>query len=217
MIANLIDVETREQLRGMFDDDARFAKTVVMDRPEFGQGVYRYFAAPIPDVVDRIRRAMYRPIAVIANEWQRLLGEAELYPAEWTAFCDECRGAGQCTPTPILLKYGPGGFNALHRDLRGEVFFPIQMAVVLSPRADSDEAQGEGFAGGEFLFCDVPEGRRSHRRELPLGLGDAVLFCTRDRLMRVGGVYGLQPVKHGVAPITAGERFVLGVPFHEYR
>ncbi|MBI3462034.1 MAG: 2OG-Fe(II) oxygenase [Planctomycetes bacterium] len=36
----------------------------------------------------------------------------------------ECHAAGQPTPTPILLKYGPGGFNALHRDLRGGVYFP---------------------------------------------------------------------------------------------
>ena len=125
--------------------------------------------------------------------------------------------AGQTTPTPILLKYGPGGFNALHRDLRGAVFFPIQLAVVLSPRADSEDAETQGFQGGEFLFCDFPERRKSLRQEVALGLGDAVLFCTRDRLVRTGGVVGLQAVKHGVAPIAAGTRFVLGVPFHEYR
>src|SRR5207253_7306077 len=120
----------------------------------------------------------------------------------------------QTTPTPILLRYGPGGFNAPHRDLRGSVFFPIQMAVVLSPRLDQS---AEGFGGGEFQFRDVPERPKSRRREVAAGLGDAVLFCTRDRLVPVGGGYGLQPVKHGVAEITAGGRVVLGVPFHEYR
>jgi hypothetical protein len=89
------------------------------------------------------------------------------------------------------------------------------MAVVLSPRADSSNP--EGFQGGEFLFSDVPEGRKSRRQEVAAGLGDMVLFCTRDRLLAVGGVYGLQPVKHGVATIIAGTRFVLGIPFHEYR
>ena len=79
------------------------------------------------------------------------------------------------------------------------------------------DTPGDGFQGGEFLFCDVPEGKKAPRRQFAAGLGDAVLFCTRDRLAKVGGVYGLQPVKHGAAPITAGERFVLGVPFHEYR
>ena len=111
----------------------------------------------------------------------------------------------------------PGGFNALHRDLRGAVFFPIQMAVVLSPRADPADPQATGFLGGDFLFCDVPAGKKARRREVAAGLGDAVLFCTRDRLVPVGGVHGLQPVKHGVTPIAAGTRFVLGVPFHEYR
>jgi hypothetical protein len=110
-----------------------------------------------------------------------------------------------------------GGFNALHRDLRGAVYFPIQMAVVLSPVAQTAVGDSDGFRGGEFLFCDVPESKKSQRREIPAGLGDMVLFCTRDRLVRVGGVYGLQPVKHGVNLITHGSRVVLGAPFHEYR
>jgi hypothetical protein len=217
LVAGLVDAWTCHRLRGMFDHDALCAKTVVMDRPEFGLGVYRYFRAPIPDVVDQLRRAVYPHLAVIANGWQRLLGEPERYPATWDAFRDECHRAGQTTPTPILLKYGPGGFNALHRDLRGAVYFPIQMAVVLSPHADTSVPDSAGFRGGEFLFCDVPEGKKSRRREIAAGLGDAVLFCTRDRLVPIGGAYGLQPVKHGVAPITAGVRLVLGVPFHEYR
>ncbi len=217
LIAGLVDASICAWLRGLFDDDALFAKTVVMDQPDFGKGVYRYFRAPIPGVVDQLRRAVYPHVARIANGWQRLLGEPERFSEEWEAFRDECRGTGQTTPTPILLKYGPGGFNALHRDLRGAVYFPIQMAVVLSPRADPSDAESEGFRGGEFLFCDVPEQKKSRRREVAAGLGDVLLFCTRDRLTPVGGVYGLQPVKHGVTPIAAGERYVLGVPFHEYR
>ncbi len=217
VIASLVDAPTCEWLCGLFDDDRLFSKTVVMDRPEFGKGVYRYFSAPIPKVVDQLRRAVYPHVARIANEWQRMLGDSERFPEEWDSFRDLCHHAGQTTPTPILLKYGPGGFNALHRDLRGTVFFPIQMAVVLSPRADPEDADTQGFQGGEFLFCDSPEGRKASRREVVLGLGDAVLFCTRDRLVRTGGVVGLQPVKHGAGPITAGTRLVLGVPFHEYR
>lgn len=201
----------------MFAEDKLFAKTVSMDRPEFGLGVYRYFAAPVPKLVDQLRRAVYPHVARIANAWQEMLVEAARFPTQWEAFRDECHGAGQTTPTPILLKYGPGGFNALHRDLRGAVFFPIQLAVVLSPRMEVTDEPMSGFQGGEFLFCDVPEGAKARRQEIALGLGDATLFCTRDRLVRVGGIYGLQPVKHGVSPITAGTRYVLGVPFHEYR
>ncbi len=188
-----------------------------MDREDFGQGVYRYFRAPIPAIVDDLRRAVYPYAARIVNAWQHLLNEADRFPPDWEGFREKCRKAGQTMPTPILLKYGPGGFNALHRDLRGPVFFPLQMAVVLSPRADPADPASEGFRGGDFLFCDVPEGAKSRRRMVPAGLGDGLLFCTRDRLVRIGGAYGLQPVKHGVSQITDGTRLVLGVPFHEYR
>ena len=214
LVPGLMAADVCARLRNLFDRDELFAKTVEMDRPDFGRGVYRYFRAPVPEVIEGLRRAVYPSVARVANRWQELLREADRYPDDWEAFRAVCREAGQTTPTPILLRYGPGGFNALHRDLRGSVFFPIQMAVVLSPRLDQAP---DGFAGGAFLFRDVPERPKSRRRAVTAGLGDAVLFCTRDRLVPVGGVHGLQPVKHGVAEITAGTRVVLGVPFHEYR
>ena len=101
----------------------------------------------------------------------------------------------------------------MHRDLRGRVFFPVQLAVVLSPRADQE---ADGFQGGEFLLCDVPEGPKARRREVAAGLGDAILFCTRARLVRVGDVYGLKPVMHGLNPITSGIRYAIGIPFHDF-
>jgi hypothetical protein len=204
-------------LRQLFDQDELFARTVEMDQPDFGRGSYRYFRAPVPELIEGLRRATFPHVAAIANRWQELLGKDERYPATWADYRTTCHREGQTKPTPILLRYGPGGFNALHRDLRGALYFPIQMAVVLSPRADQAGGGEEGFVGGEVLFCDVPERSRSRRRTLAAGLGDAMLFCTRDRLVRIGGVYGLQPVKHGVAEITAGPRVVLGLPFHEYR
>jgi hypothetical protein len=213
LVQELIEPDVCGRLRELFDRDDLFAKTVEMDQPTFGRGVYRYFRPPIPDVIDGLRRDVYAHVARVANRWQELLREADRYPDDWDGFRAVCREAGQTTPTPILLRYGPGGFNALHRDLRDSVFFPIQMAVVLSPRLDQ---ASDGFEGGEFLFCDVPERAKSRRRAIAAGLGDAVLFCTRDRLLPIGGVYGLQPVKHGVAEIAAAGRVVPGVPFHEY-
>jgi hypothetical protein len=212
VLPELMECSTCAEIRVLFDDDNLFVKTVVMDEPDFGAGVYRYFRSPIPALVDGLRRAIYPCAARVANVWQNRLGETTTFPLGWDSFRADCHRAGQTKSTPILLKYGPGGFNAPHRDLRGRVFFPIQLAVVLSPRAD--QAPG-GFEGGEFLLCD--EGPKARRRQFPAGLGDALLFCTRDRLVPIGGAYGLQPVRHGVTEITAGERVVLGVPFHEYR
>jgi hypothetical protein len=217
LLPGLFDPATCAGLRDLFDREELFARTVVMDQPHFGKGVYRYFKSPVPEVVTALRCAVHPHAARIVNHWQGLLAEAARFPEEWTEFRELCRQAGQTVPTPILLKYGPGGFNALHRDLRGEVYFPLQLAVVLSPRAAQGTPQSEGFVGGDFLLCDVPERPKSRRREIAAGLGDGLLFCTRDRLERVGSSFGLQPVKHGVAEITSGTRLVLGVPFHEYR
>lgn len=217
LVPHLIDAATCAMMRDWFDDDALFAKTVVMDRPEFGCGVYRYFRAPVPVLVDGLRRAVYQHVVRIANRWHELLNERYRFPVDWNEFRDECYGAGQSTPTPILLKYEAGGFNALHRDLRGDVYFPIQLAVVLSERTDSSDPTLQGFHGGEFLIADSPKRKKARHHSIVAGLGDAILFCTRDRLVSIGGAYGLHPVKHGVSKITSGRRLVLGLPFHEYR
>ena len=214
-VPGLLCAERCKSLRLMFDQNRLFAKTVTMNKSRFGKGVYRYFAAPIPDLVDAIRRLVYPHVAEIANRWQTLLDDDELSPAAWSEFRDRCAAAGQTTPSPLLLRYDAGGFNAPHQDIRGEVFFPIQLVVVLSARA-SDMNVANAFTGGEFLFCDQPEREPSDRRAIPAGLGDAVLFCTRERLLRVGGVYGLKRVKHGLSRIASGTRYAIGIPFHEF-
>jgi hypothetical protein len=214
VLPGLLEPADCAELRAWFDDDRLFDRTTVLDRPESGAGVARYFRSPLPPTVDGLRHAAYAHAARIANVWRRRLGKPEAYPPEWVAFRDECRRAGQTRPGVQLLRYGPNGFHALHRDLRGRVFLPVQLAVVLSPRADQE---AEGFTGGEFLLCDVPEGPKARRRAVAAGLGDGILFAARDRLIAVGGAYGLQKVRHGTERVTAGTRFVLNIPFHEHR
>jgi uncharacterized protein len=216
-LPRLLSGDQCKTLRLMFDDDRLFAKTVTMKKEHFGQGVYRYFAAPLPPLIEAIRQLIYPPLAEIANRWQRLLEREEEYPATWPAFRDRCAQAGQATPSPLMLRYEAGGFNALHQDIRGDVFFPVQLVVVLSPRAECIANDPEAFTGGEFLFCDQPERKPSDRKLVPAGLGDAVLFCTRSRPMRVGGVYGLMPVKHGLNLIASGIRYAIGIPLHDFR
>jgi hypothetical protein len=160
---------------------------------------------------------MYPHLAELVNRWQRLLNREQFYPATWSGFRGRCAAAGQAVPSPLLLRYEAGGFNALHQDIRGDVYFPVQLVVVLSPRSNSTVGDESSFTGGEFLFCDQPERKDSDRRAVPAGLGDAVLFCTRERLVRVGGAYGLQPVQHGLNEVASGTRYAIGVPFHEFR
>ena len=145
----------------MFHEDDLYAKTVVMNKGRFGRGCYRYFAAPIPEVVDAIRRIVYTLVAQIANTWQQILDDDERFPVVWEGFRIRCAEADQTTPTPLLLRYEAGGFNDLHRDIRGEIFFPIQMAIVLSPRGNSPTEEADRFHGGDFLFCDDPVRKKS--------------------------------------------------------
>lgn len=215
-VPDLLSAEQCETLRAMFEQDRLFAKTVTMNKSRFGRGVYRYFAAPLPSLVNAIRLLVYPCLAEIANGWQRLLASDQRYPATWPEFQARCAAAGQTTPSPLLLRYEAGGFNALHQDLRGEVYFPLQLVIVLSPRAPCEAHDANAFAGGDFLFCDTPERKPADRVAVPAGLGDAVLFCTRSRLVRVGGSYGLKPVSHGLSEIRSGTRYALGIPFHEF-
>lgn len=213
-LPELLDPDRCGEMRAMFDKSVLFSKTVSMNKTRFGRGVYRYFESPVPELVDCIRHVVYANAVPIVNEWQRRLDRNELYPNCWSEFRLRCADAGQTTPSPLMLHYEVDGFNALHQDLRGDVYFPLQLVIVLSPRQLDDRQCG--FRGGEFLFCDEPERKKSDRRVIPAGLGDAVLFCTRERLVPVAGLYGLKAVKHGMQRITSGIRYAVGIPFHEF-
>lgn len=213
-IPGFLRAENCQMLIRMFDRDDLFARSIVMAKEQFGVGCYRYFDAPMPDVVDAIRRLVYPRLAPVANRWQRLLNEDLLFPMNWESYRVRCQSAGQTAPTPILLKYEAGGFNALHRDIRGAEFFPIRLVVVLSPIAPIEHPNG--FTGGEFLISDDPERRNGDRRRVAAGLGDVILFCTRSRPVELGGAWGLKAVKHGLDRVESGMRFALGIPFHEY-
>ena len=130
----------------MFDDDARFRSTVVMARHAFGEGSYRYFTDPLPPLVQTLRERLYPPIAAIANRWARVLGEPG-FPTDLDGLLAACAAVGQLRPTPLVLRYGPGGYNCLHQDVYGDLTFPLQLLVMLS-RPDED------FTGGESVFVE---------------------------------------------------------------
>ena len=142
------------------------------------------------------------------NRWSALFGKPDRYPLALAAFLEQCRRAGQSRTTPILLRYPEGGFNGFHRDIHGDLAFPLQLAVTLGPE---DGAQG----GGDLLLLDERPGRR-RVRALCTNAGDGALFCARERLVPIAGLHGLQPVSHAVDVVTAKERYAVGIPLHEY-
>jgi hypothetical protein len=129
-------------------DGGRFRSTIDMARYRFGDGRYRYFDHPLPDTIGALRGAFYRRLAPIANDWsQRLGGAPDAFPLEHAELLERCRAAGQERPTPLILRYGPGDWNALHQDLYGDVYFPFQVLTVLSE-------PGVDFEGGQFVLME---------------------------------------------------------------
>jgi hypothetical protein len=203
-IPALIDAGECAGLRELFPDDARFEHDVRLD-DERGRLVYRFFRRPLPALVIELRTEIYARLAPIANRWNELVGDARRYPATLAGFHAACPGHDRTSP--ILLRYEPGGFNAFHRDVYGPMFFPLQLAVSLGPATSTD--------GGELALVDDRPGKRKRIRVVPTEPGDAVVFCTRDRLCPIAGLYGRQPVMHGVLEVRA-ERYAAGIPFHDY-
>lgn len=162
------------ELREHFDDDGMFRSTVDMARYRFGLGTYRYYAYGLPPVVAAIREAAYPALAVLANAWNERMGQRYRYPPELEEFLEHCHDAGQVRPTPLILRYGEGGFNTLHQDLYGEIAFPFQLTVALTE-------PGVDFTGGENLFVEARPRAQSRGTAVTVPLGHAVVFPTRHR------------------------------------
>jgi hypothetical protein len=204
----LLPAETCAQLIDSYEDDARFRSKIVMARHGFGQGEYKYFAAPLPQTIAALRARFYPPLAEIANRWNEDLGIAARFPDALDAFLARCHKAGQTRPTPLLLKYGTGDYNCLHQDLYGEHVFPLQLAILLSePKRD--------FTGGEFVLTEQRPRRQSRVEVVPLAQGEGVIFPVHHR--PVAGTRGTYRVtmRHGVSRLRAGHRMTLGIIFHD--
>ena len=108
----------------LYNREVAFRSTVTMGRHGFGEGEYRYLARPLPEAVDELRHALYPHLLPIARDWYTKLGRSTPWPDTLDEWLADCHRAGQTKPTPLILKYGPGDWNALHRDLYGELVFP---------------------------------------------------------------------------------------------
>ena len=186
----------------------RFRRTIDMARHGFGEGEYRYFDHPLPEAIAELRVAFYPPLAEAANRWAEWLGEDVTYPGELETFLERCHAVGQTRPTPLILRYGPGGWNALHQDLYGEVAFPFQVVTLL-------DRPGEDFEGGEFVLLEQRPRRQSRAHVQQLRRGAFLIFTTRQRPVPGGRGFYRAAMRHGVSTVTAGRRTALGVIFHD--
>lgn len=195
-------------LRRAFQDGARFRATIDMEPRRFGRGRYRYFAYPLPPVVEALRAALYPPLAAIANRWQERLGRSERFEPALAGFLARCHAAGQTRPTPLLLHYGAGDYNRLHQDVYGAIAFPLQVAIVLA-------REGEDYTGGEFLLAEQRPRMQTRGAAIRLGLGEAIVFPNALRPVAGPRGWARAELRHGVSELRSGERTTLGLIFHD--
>lgn len=192
----------------LYAEPQHFRSRVVMARHGYGRGEYRYFAYPLPPLVQQLRTTLYPPLADIANRWQAALKIDTRFPSQHADFLARCHAAGQQRPTPLLLQYTADDYNCLHQDLYGEHVFPLQIAILLSQ-------PGEDFDGGEFVLTEQRPRLQSRVEVVPLTQGDAVVFAVHQRPVQGSrGVYRVN-MRHGVSRLTRGHRHTLGVIFHD--
>jgi uncharacterized protein len=208
LLPQLLTPGEAEQIRGLYWQAGRFRATISMGRHRFGAGEYRYFAAPYPAPVERLKQALYPRLLPIARDWWAKLGR----PAPWPDTLDEwlrmCHDAGQVRPTAILLRYQAGDWNALHRDLYGDLVFPLQVVINLNE-------PGVDHTGGEFLLVEQRPRAQSRGTAALLPHCHGYLFTTRDRPVRSARGWSAAPVRHGVSVIRSGQRHTLGLVFHD--
>ncbi|MFL5310836.1 MAG: 2OG-Fe(II) oxygenase [Myxococcales bacterium] len=195
-------------LTRLYGDDGRFRSTIDMGRHRFGKGEYRYFDRPLPELVAELRAAFWPHLLPIAREWAGRLGRPGPWPDDLDGWLGQCHRAGQTRPTPLLLRYGPGDWNALHRDLYGDLVFPLQVVIGL-------DRPGVDYTGGEFLAVEQRLRAQSRGTATAIGQGEGLVFTTRDRPVPSRRGWSAAPMRHGVSVLRSGRRHTLGLVFHD--
>jgi hypothetical protein len=204
----LLTPEQCSEISGLYDEADRFRATIDMARYRFGSGQYRYFAHPLPELITELREAFYPHLLPIARDWAERLGKPAPWPDTLAEWLDECHRAGQTRPTPILLRYREGDWNALHRDLYGDLVFPLQVVIGL-------DRPGVDHEGGEFLLVEQRPRAQSRGTVTSLPQGHGLIFTTRGRPVRSSRGWSAAPVRHGVSTVRSGLRHTLGLVFHD--
>ena len=195
------------KLISLYRDEAKFRSRIDMARHRFGVGEYKYFADPLPPLVQELRTVMYPFLAPIANRWMEVLKVSERFPGVLDEFLLHCAEHGQKRPTPLLLYYEKGGYNCLHQDLYGTVAFPLQLAFFLSRRE-------KDYLGGEFLLVEQRPRAQSRGEAIITEQGELVIFTTCYRPAQGKRGYHRVQMRHGVSTVTSGSRYTLGMIFH---
>lgn len=208
LLSGLLTDEQCEQLKSVYHTEKLYRKTVVMEHHHFGLGEYKYFHYPLPELLQDIRSSIYPRLAPIANSWMKALHIPDVFPEKHAELLTQCHNNNQLKATVLILKYGKGGFNTLHQDLYGDIYFPLQLVLFLNE-------PDEDFTGGEFVLTQQVPRAQSKVIVLKPKKGDALIFTTNFRPVRGSKGYYRANMKHGVSEVLSGERYTLGIIFHD--
>jgi hypothetical protein len=208
LLPRLLTTTEARRLRKLFVDDDLFRSTIDMGARRYGSGEYRYFHAPYPEPIEQLRQALYPRLLPIARDWWAKLGRAAPWPETLDEWLDICHDAGQTKSTALMLRYGTDDWNALHRDLYGDLVFPLQVVINLSDPATE-------FTGGEFMLVEQRARAQSRGTATQLPQGHGYLFTTRDRPVPSARGWSAAAVRHGLSVVRSGERYALGLIFHD--
>jgi uncharacterized protein len=208
LLPRLLAPSEARQIRTLFADDDLFRSTIDMGPRRYGSGQYRYFNSPYPEPIEQLKQALYPRLLPIARDWWAKLGRDAPWPDTLDEWLDMCHAAGQTRSTALVLRYGADDWNALHRDLYGDLVFPLQVVINLSdPEAE--------FTGGEFMLVEQRERAQSRGTATQLPQGHGYLFTTRDRPVRSARGWSAAAIRHGLSVVRSGERYALGLIFHD--
>jgi uncharacterized protein len=208
LLPRLLTRTEAQRLRQLYSKEQLFRATIDMGPRRYGAGQYRYFHAPYPGPIEHLKQALYPRMLPIARDWWTKLGRDIPWPDSLDEWLDMCHEASQTRPTALMLKYGTNDWNALHRDLYGDLVFPLQVVINLS---DSETE----YTGGEFMLVEQRPRAQSRGIATQLPQGHGYLFTTRDRPIRTARGWSAAPVRHGLSVVRSGERYALGLIFHD--
>ncbi|MFD2574223.1 2OG-Fe(II) oxygenase [Spirosoma soli] len=208
VLPSLLSPDECRELASLFDAPDLYRKHIVMQKHGYGSGEYKYFNYPLPPLVDTLRHELFAQLAPVANDWNEKLGIDLRYPNNLDTWLITCHKAGQNRPTPLILKYSAGDWNALHQDMYGELYFPFQAVLFLNQ-------PGQDYAGGEFVMLEQRPRMQSKATVLQPEQGQVVIFTTKYRPAKGSQGYYRVSMRHGVSEVRRGTRVNLGLIFHD--
>ncbi|GAB3802299.1 2OG-Fe(II) oxygenase [Spirosoma humi] len=208
LLPSVLSADECREVADLFDTPSLFRKTILMQNHGYGRGTYNYFNYPLPHLIDAFRHQLFSELAPVANDWHDKLGISLRYPTDLGEWLERCHEAGQMRPTPLILKYGPGDWNALHQDMYGELYFPFQAVLFLSQ-------PGRDYKGGEFVMLEQRPRMQSKATVVLPEQGQILLFTTRFRPAKSARGHFRVAMRHGVSQVREGCRINVGLIFHD--